>query len=78
MAVVVTAVERVIAAHPGATVAVVAHGGVINAYLSHVLGRPDPMFFEPAYTSISRVLAARSGHRQIRTVNEHAHVRTLL
>lgn len=72
------AIERVVAAHPGQTVAVVAHGGVVNAYLASVLGTPRPMFFEPAYTSISRVLAARSGERQIRSVNETAHVRHLL
>ena len=35
---VVAAVERVVAAHPGQTVAVVAHGGVVNVYLAHVLG----------------------------------------
>ena len=37
-AVVVEAVERVIDANPGRTVAVIAHGGVMNAYLSHVIG----------------------------------------
>jgi probable phosphoglycerate mutase len=77
-AVVVEAVERVIAAHPGETVAVVAHGGVMNAYLAHVLGISGPMFFEPHYTCISRVLAARTGERMIRTINEHTHVRHLL
>jgi probable phosphoglycerate mutase len=77
-AVVVEAVERVIAAHPSQTVAVVAHGGVMNAYLAHVLGIPGPMFFEPAYTCISRVLAARTGQRMIRSINEHSHVRDLL
>src|SRR4051794_23858829 len=76
--VVVEAVERVIAAHPGGSVAVVCHGGVINAYLSHLLKLDFPMFFEPAYTSISRVLASRSGHRQLKTINEHGHVRSLI
>jgi probable phosphoglycerate mutase len=59
-------------------VAIVAHGGVVNIYLAHVLGTRQPMFFEPAYTSINRVLAARSGQRQIRSVNETAHLRGLL
>ena len=71
----VDAVERVVAAHPGQTVAIVAHGGVVNAYLAHVLGLGKQLFFEPAYTSISRVLAARSGERQLRSVNEIAHLR---
>lgn len=78
LAAVVAAVERVVAAHPGQTVAVVAHGGVVNAYLAAVLGLPEPLFFEPAYTSISRVLASRAGHREVRSVNETAHVRGLL
>jgi probable phosphoglycerate mutase len=72
---VVAAVERVIDAHPGQTVAVVAHGGVVNAYLAHVLGIAAPMFFEPTYTSVSRVLASRSGVRQVRSLNETAHLR---
>jgi len=74
----VAAVERVVTAHPGQTVAIVAHGGVVNAYLAHVLGLGKQLFFEPAYTSISRVVAARSGQRQLRSVNETAHVRGLL
>ena len=80
-AVVVEAVERVIAANPGRTVAIVCHGGVINAYLAHILGidgPAGPMFFEPAYAGISRVMAARTGQRQLRSINEHGHVRTLL
>jgi probable phosphoglycerate mutase len=80
-AVVVEATERVIAANPSRTVAVVCHGGVINAYLAHVLGvsgSAGPMFFEPAYAGISRVMAARTGQRQLRSINEHGHVRSLL
>ncbi len=77
-AVVVEAVERVVAENPGRTVAVVAHGGVMNAYLSHVIGTREVMFFEPAYTCISRVLAARTGQRMLKSINEHAHVRGLL
>jgi probable phosphoglycerate mutase len=79
-AVVVEAIERVIAAHRGQIVAVVCHGGVINAYMAHVLHLEpgSPMFFEPAYTSITRVLASSAGHRQVKTLNEHAHVRSML
>jgi probable phosphoglycerate mutase len=77
-AAVIAGVERIIAAHSGQTVAIVAHGGVVNVYLAHILGTTRPMFFEPAYTSISRVLAARSGQRQVRSVNETAHVRDVL
>ena len=77
-AVVVEAVERVIKANPGKKVAVVCHGGVINAYFAHMLNLDFPMFFEPAYTSISRVLASSGGHRQVKSINEHAHVRELI
>ena len=44
---------------PGEKVAAVCHGGVINAYMTHILGIPDPSgFFYPNYTSIHRVAAA--------------------
>ena len=75
---VVACVEELIAARPGAKVAAVAHGGVLNAYVAHVLQTPLPGVFEPAYTSISRILASRDGHRMIKSVNEAGHVRGLL
>jgi probable phosphoglycerate mutase len=68
------AVERVVAANPGRTVAVVCHGGVVNAYLSTVLHIERPLFFEPTYTSISRVVAASSGVRSLVSVNEIPHL----
>jgi probable phosphoglycerate mutase len=75
-ALVVAAIERLIAAHPGQTIAVVCHGGVINAYLSHILGLADPTgFFYPNYTSIHRIVAARTGERTIKTLNETTHLR---
>ena len=72
---VVGAVERIIDANPGRAVAVVCHGGVINAYLAHILGIDKMMWFEPAYTSINRVIASRSGVRSVSAVNETAHLR---
>ena len=74
---VVAAVERVVSAHPGQRVAVVCHGGVVNAYAGHVLGIDDPLFFLPHYTSITRILAASSGIRSIESLNESAHLRGL-
>ena len=76
-AVVVDTVERIIAAHRGQRVAIVCHGGVINAYAGHVLGLDDPLFFLPTYTSISRVFAASTGERSIASLNEAAHLRTV-
>jgi probable phosphoglycerate mutase len=75
---VVATMERIVATHPSQRVAVVCHGGVVNAYAGHVLGVDDPLFFLPGYTSISRVMAAGSGERSIRSLNETAHVRHLL
>jgi probable phosphoglycerate mutase len=73
---VVTALDALIDAHPGEKIAVVCHGGVINAYLSHVLGLvASNGFFYPNYTSIHRVIASRSGHRSIGAMNEIAHLR---
>jgi probable phosphoglycerate mutase len=72
---VVAAVERAIAAHPGGRVAIVCHGGVINAWAGHVLGIADPFFLDAAYTSVSRFLAASTGERSVRSLNETAHLR---
>jgi probable phosphoglycerate mutase len=74
---VVEAIERVIAAHPRQRVAVVCHGGVVNAYAGHILGISDPLFFLPAYTSITRILASTTGIRSINTLNESSHLRHL-
>lgn len=75
--VVVDAIERIVAAHPGQRVAVVCHGGVVNAYAAHVLGIDDVLFFLPHYTSISRIMAASTGERSIASLNEAAHLREL-
>ena len=73
---VVTAVEGLIAQHNGHRIAVSCHGGVINAYLSHVLGLPVGRgFFYPNYTCINRVMASHSGHRSVMTINETSHLR---
>jgi len=73
---VVRSVDSLIDAHPGQRIAISCHGGVINAYLSHVLGLPvSHGFFYPNYTSIHRIAASRSGHRSIVTVNETSHLR---
>ncbi|MEN9506932.1 MAG: hypothetical protein RI958_2858 [Actinomycetota bacterium] len=72
---VVNRLEALVADHSGQRIAVVCHGGVINAYLAHVLGLDGQQFFYPNYTSIHRVAAARSGERSIVTVNETSHLR---
>ena len=70
------AIETIIKQHSGHNVAVVCHGGVINSYLARVLATPESSgFFYPNYTSIHRVVAARTGQRQIVTINETSHLR---
>jgi probable phosphoglycerate mutase len=72
---VVGAIERVIDGHAGRKVAVVCHGGVINAYVGHILEIARPLWFEPGYTSIHRVAASRGGVRSVVSLNEMAHLR---
>lgn len=74
---VVDAIDTVAAAHPGSRVAVVCHGGVINAYTAALLGLPSILWFEPGYTSISRVLVNRSGRRSLHSLNETGHLRAV-
>ncbi|MGH9024527.1 MAG: histidine phosphatase family protein [Acidimicrobiia bacterium] len=71
---VVPCLEALIDRFPGGRVAVISHGGVINVYLADLLGIELPIWFDPEYTSISRVAAARSGQRSVLTVNETAHL----
>ncbi len=76
---VVSTVAEITASHRGERVAVVCHGGVINAYASDVLGRPegDIFFCNVDYTSISRVMVASTGERSVVSINETAHIRHL-
>lgn len=74
---VVTAIDAVAGSHKGERVAVVCHGGVINAYLSQVISLPGTMFFEPAYTSVSRVLISET-HHQLVSLNETPHLGRLV
>ena len=75
---VVAAIEQAAAAHPGGRAVLFAHSGTINAYCGHVLGQERPLWFAPAYASVSRVGAARDGRRGMVSLNETAHVRDLL
>lgn len=76
---VVDAVATIVdAAEHTDTVAAFAHGGVINAYLQNVLETPRTLTFPIDYTSVTRILFSRSGHRTVAAVNETAHVWDLL
>lgn len=70
---VVDTIDAIALRHPDQRVAVVCHGGVINAYLSRLLSLPGTIFFEPAYTSVSRAFV-RGHHRQVISLNETPHL----
>lgn len=76
---VVDGLESLVTRHPGRrSVVVVCHGGVVNAYLSHVLGLSAGMVFPLDYVGVTRVVASRDGRRRVRTVNETYHLRDIL
>jgi probable phosphoglycerate mutase len=71
---VVPAVEAILAAHPAQVVVVACHGGVINAYLAHVLGvTGEDMFFRPAHASTHRI-AFKGDRRVLGSMNEIHHL----
>ena len=67
-------VDEIIAAHPGETVVAVCHGGVVNVALASVLNLERELWFDPGYTSISRIVASRCGVRSVASVNDRAHL----
>jgi probable phosphoglycerate mutase len=68
------AVTAIVERFPGQRVAAVCHGGVINVALGAVLGIERPLWFEPGYTSMSRMLASRGGIKSVASLNELAHL----
>lgn len=68
------ALDRTIAGNAGRRVLVVCHGGVINVAIALVAGLDRHLWFEPGYTSISRIVASRAGVRSVVSVNETAHL----
>ena len=66
--------DEVVAAHPGRRVVAVCHGGVINVATAVVIGLDRHLWFEPHYTSLSRLVASRTGVRSISSLNERAHL----
>ncbi len=72
---VTAAFERIIAGHPGETVAVFCHGMVTMSFLRRILGYPDIHGLRIDYGSITRVQAAtRNPVRSVRSVNETGHL----
>jgi broad specificity phosphatase PhoE len=69
----VNAIEAVIAHHPAQRIAVACHGGVINAYIGHILGIEVDMWFRPGHTAVNVVLA-KDGIRSLRSLNDVHHL----
>ena len=70
--------EHVIRTNRSRTVAVFCHGMVTGVYLQILLGIDDPLSLLVDYCGITRVAAASTGLRTVRSVNETHHVRDLL
>lgn len=72
---VINAIEGIIVSHENERVAIACHGGVINAYIGHIIGTRYDMFFRPAHTSIN-VVAAGDGRRALYRLNDVHHLMT--
>ncbi len=67
------AVERILDRHREGNVLVVAHGGVINAFVGEVLGLEQEMFFLPENTSLNSIVV--DGQRRgVRFLNDDRHL----
>jgi broad specificity phosphatase PhoE len=67
------AVEGILGRHPRGNVIIVAHGGVINAYVGEVLGLEQEMFFLPENTSLNSIVVD-GDRRGVRFLNDDRHL----
>src|SRR5262249_55943636 len=72
---VLNAVEMAIAHEAGHRIVIACHGGVINAYIGHIIGTRYDMFFRPAHASVS-IVAVGEGRRILRLLNDTHHLTT--
>ena len=72
---VINAIEGIMVTHPGERVVIACHGGVINAYVGHVIGSRYAVFFRPAHTSIN-IVAGGDGRRALYRLNDIHHLLT--
>lgn len=68
------AIERLAGQHAGERIAVVSHGGSINAYIATILGIERDYFFPAANTSIS-VVRVKGPARMVFALNDVSHLR---
>ncbi len=74
---VIEAIEGIISRHPGERVAIVCHSGVINAYLSMLLGIQRDVFFMPAHASVSTIRSSGDRYAVVQ-LNDTAHLSSAL
>lgn len=72
---VINVIEGIVATHRNERVVVACHGGVINAYIGHIIGSKYDMFFRPAHTSIN-VVGAGGSLRALFRLNDVQHLLT--
>jgi broad specificity phosphatase PhoE len=66
--------DEIIAAHPGQRVVAVCHGGIVNIATALIMEMDRHLWFEPHYTSVTRIAASRGGVRSMTSLNERAHL----
>ena len=70
----IVTIRRVIDAHPGERVLVIADRETINANVGAIWGMGEKLDHEPAFTGVTRVLASRQGDVSIESLNETGHL----
>ncbi|MGI9616855.1 MAG: histidine phosphatase family protein [Acidimicrobiales bacterium] len=68
-------IEGIMASHPGETVIVACHGGVINIVIAQILGLHIDFIFRPAHASVHRIRFG-NGRRVIESLNDHHFLRS--
>jgi probable phosphoglycerate mutase len=68
-----TTIDRLAREREGQRVVIVAHGGVINVYLSELFGSPYDQLLSLHHTSITTVRSA-GGRKAVLSVNDYTHV----
>lgn len=74
------ALNRIVADHPGATVAAITHGGPLNAYLRTLFGHgpeEQQLRFECGDCSIHHIRFGEAGDRTVVSLNDTAHLRDM-
>jgi 2,3-bisphosphoglycerate-dependent phosphoglycerate mutase len=70
---VIPAIEQTLDGVNDGVVVAVTHGGVINAYLGHIMGIPHDMFFLPDHTSINTI-RVEGDRREMVFLNDIRHL----